>query len=91
MSSYANIAEITAFQSFGQGEVPRRRNWLETWLDARRAKTAQRRLAEELRFMDRLQLADIGIDPASFSATTVRLAQLNPAVISFSLFSPPKR
>ncbi len=92
MSSYANIAETTAFQSCRQDGDLSRRSWLKIWLDARRARAAQRRLAEELRFMDHQQLADFGIDPASLPATTVRLAQINPAVIACSImFSASRR
>ena len=84
MSSYANIAETTAFQSFRQDGTPSRRSWLQIWLDARRAKAAERRLADQLSAMDNQQLLDIGIDPAGLAATTVRLAELNPAVVSCS-------
>lgn len=92
MSSYANIAETTALQSFRQDGASRRRSWLQIWIDARRVKAAQRRLAEDLRYMDHAQLVDIGIVPASLSATTVRLAQLNPPALSCSfMFSLSRR
>jgi hypothetical protein len=84
MSSYANIAETTAIQSFHQGGGLRRHSWLQAWLEARRTKAAQHRLADKLSSMDSQQQLDIGIDPAGLAATTIRLAELNPAVVSCS-------
>jgi uncharacterized protein YjiS (DUF1127 family) len=85
MPYYAITAQTTAFQSARQASTPRLRGWLTHWLDAHRAKAAERRLTEQLLAMDSRQLADIGIEQSGFSDATRRLAAINPYVFCLSL------
>ena len=82
MASYAFLAATTSFPKEGQALPHGVFGWLKTLLAARRERSRQRELADQLAAMEPRLLADIEIDPDSLPAGQVSLSSMNPMVLA---------